>query len=223
MKLEPVGARDRFRRQHLLHGAVGDDATIQKDRTGEVDGQYTEVVGTNDRCLTGVGQPFEGVIDQLLCRYIDVVERFVEEHEVGVVGQSAGEHDALLLPAGELTDLAIGQMVDLHRRHRRPNAVVILARRPFEPPQMNVAPHHYDVAHVDRKSPVDGRALRYDGYAVQTAVCRVSVHVDRAAITNLESQDELQERGLSRPVRTDERNPFSRLYGEIHRVEDVLR
>ena len=65
--------------------------------------------------------------DDLLRRGVDAVHRLVEQQDVRLLGERAGDEDALLLAAGELPDLRVGvvQHVDFGERVADDLAVVV--------------------------------------------------------------------------------------------------
>ena len=50
---------------------------------------------------------------------VDAGERLVQEHHGGTLGDAAGDEGALLLPAGQLADLPVGELGQFHAVQRQ--------------------------------------------------------------------------------------------------------
>ena len=74
-------------------------------------GGVAEVVEDNpDRRVVVVGEFAHEVEDLGLVAQVEVVGRFVEEEDPGVLGQAGGQPHALKFPAGELVDGTLGHV-----------------------------------------------------------------------------------------------------------------
>ena len=82
---------------------------------------------------------------------VEAVERFVEEKDVSFLSERAGDVSSLLLAAGELVDLAIGNVFQLHRGERGFALLLVDFAKAFEMTQMRKASHLDDVAYPERE------------------------------------------------------------------------
>ena len=97
----------------------------------------------------------------LLGRGVDAGDRLVEQVQVRLGGQGAGEEDAPPLAARQAPDL--GPQVTVHAdllERVRDGAAVVRAWSAHAP-EARVATHHDDVADGDREGPVDQLGLRH--------------------------------------------------------------
>ena len=70
-------------------------------------GREGGVVGDHDDGLAGVGDHLEDLGDFFAVGAIEVAGRFVGENHPRLIGECAGDGDALLLAAGELVGFAL--------------------------------------------------------------------------------------------------------------------
>ena len=123
------GALEDIGGDHLGGRAVGDDAAVHADDVGQVGGEAVEVMGGEDDRDAVLVQVGEQVQDVVPGRDIDPACRLVEEEELRLPQQGASEEHALLLAAGELADVAAGQITDAETvEHRGDLGTLGLAR-----------------------------------------------------------------------------------------------
>ena len=96
--------------------------------------------------------------------HVDAGEGLVHEVDAGVLGQGAGEEDALLLAAGKLADLAVGEVADAHLVEAVERLLAVRRLRPAEPAQVAVETHEHDVERRGGEVPVDALALGHVGH-----------------------------------------------------------
>ena len=131
---------------------------------------------------------------------VEVAQGLVEEHDLGVVDDGAGEGDALALPAGELGGVSLGEMAQTHEVER--------LRRFLLDGGPGFAPDPQAVGHVveDRHVRPDGVALEHHAqvsfFGRQENLVRhggdvVSLDLDVAAVGMLEAGDAPERRGFS--------------------------
>lgn len=106
-------------------------------------------VGGIEDDLAVVPPLVEEAEDAVVRLCIDARHRLVEEDDVGLLGDGAGDEGAALLAAGQLADLASGKGADAEMGQRMLDDVVVLGVRALEPAAARVAPHHHDVADGD--------------------------------------------------------------------------
>ena len=106
--LAVVHDRDAVGDRHRLFLVVGDDQEGQAE------------------LLLQVGQLELGLLAQLL---VERAERLVEEQHLRLLGERAGERDALALAAGQLMRLALGEGRELDQRQHLLDAAVDLGLR----------------------------------------------------------------------------------------------
>ena len=91
----------------MRHAAVGADAD---DDVAALD--CAEAVRDGDRGVVAFEQLGEGLVDEGFGFGVEGGGRFVEDQDVGVFEQGAGDGDALLLAAGELGAAGAGGGVE---------------------------------------------------------------------------------------------------------------
>ena len=132
---------------------------------------------------------------------VQVRERLIEEQDVGVQDEGAGQRHALLLAAGELAGVAIGQPREIHlaqalgqpardlpgRQLAQLETVRDVRGHRHVRPQCVVLEHHADVARV-RREPVDPALAE----------------PDLTAVGPVEAGDESQQCRLAAPRRAEQ-------------------
>ena len=115
---------------------------------------------TTTTVLPACAQTLEQIHDRALGRGVHPLERLIHEVDLGILHQGAGQEDALLLAAGELADLAVGE-VDACPLAPAPHGLSLLVTsRAADPAQRAVPAHHHHVQHAGGEIPVDAAALR---------------------------------------------------------------
>lgn len=75
--------------------------------------QAIEVVRGNDRRFSFGAQFIEDAVKDATGVGIDRIHRLIEEEQIGALDEGTGEHRPLLLTTRKLSDLAIGQVVQV--------------------------------------------------------------------------------------------------------------
>ena len=201
--------------EHLGDGPGGDAAHVQEQHPVEVLGHGLEVVVDDHERLPGRAQRLQELHDGPLRRRVDALEGLVHEVHVGVLDERAREEDALLLPAGELRDLAarvIGHADLPERAHR---GLALGGAGPLEPAEAAVEPHHHHVQHARREVPVDGAALRDVGHALPLLLVRAAVDERLPGRGVDEPEHGLDERRLARAVRPHDGHEHALRHHEV--------
>ena len=97
----------------------------------------------------------EKLDDGLLGGGVDGGEGFVHEVDFGILDEGAGEEDPLLLAAGELGDLAVGELADADLFEGGAGLFTLGFADAFEPTEFAVGSHGDNVEGADREIPVD--------------------------------------------------------------------
>ena len=139
--------------------AVGDDGAVEADDAGEVNGDGVDFVGGEDDGDAGVVEVVEEVHYVVAGFDVDAGGGFVQQEEFGAADEGAGEEDALLLAAGELSDVAFGQAGDAQSLHHILGEFAFLFAEPGEEGVGHSAAHHYGFLYGDGEVPVDGFEL----------------------------------------------------------------
>ena len=80
---------------------------------------------------------------------VESVERFVEKKDVGFLGECPGDVGALLLAAGKLVDLAIGNVAKIHGGNGILGFIPVDFPEAFEVSEVGETPHRDDVSNPD--------------------------------------------------------------------------
>jgi hypothetical protein len=171
-----VGAAEDELPQHAAEGlfqvGVGEDLGGRAFREhGAVDqhGAVAEawhaaqIVRRDEHDAALVAQRPEQRDDRLLGAHVDAGERLVEQDDLALLGQRAGEEDALLLAAGKLADLALAVVGHADPLQRSVDRGAVGGLRHAHQVHVAVAAHHDDVLDEDREIPVDLLGLRHVG------------------------------------------------------------
>jgi len=90
-----------------------DPSFIYRRRVAAEQQRFGRLRGRVDHGAVAIGEKPRQLVAQALAELvIEVCERFVEEHQVGVLHQGTGECGALLLAAGQLARAAVQERVE---------------------------------------------------------------------------------------------------------------
>lgn len=106
---------DRIAGHDLGSGPEGDLLLIKHKSVGEDLGDAFQLVVGGDDEMAGFRQIEKAVGEMAAAFDIESVKRFVEKKNVGFLREGAGDESTLLLSAGKLIDLAVGNVAELHR------------------------------------------------------------------------------------------------------------
>src|SRR3989454_7551066 len=148
-----------FGRVRLQRWAIRDHALVYAAKAVAGAGGAREVVRGQEDDPALCPQFVDDPQDHLLRCAVDTSHRFVQQVDLGVLGERAGDEDALLLAAGEAPDLiaAIRQHPDAVERVF--DGLDILLPGAPQPADAGQAPHHGDIKNGDGELPVDKLAL----------------------------------------------------------------
>src|SRR5271167_4368246 len=156
----------------LWRPALDDLAAVHEDHRVGDGAREAHLVGDADH-----RHPFLGELDHDVEHFLDHLRiecrgRLVEQHDLGLHAQRAGDRDALLLPARELTRIFVGLLGDAHPLEIEPRRLLGLLPRRFAHPdrgegqvlqhgqvreQVELLEHHADLA-ADRLDVLDVRS-----------------------------------------------------------------
>ena len=120
--MKGMAGMERLLHFGALHHACGfakaNLLLIEHEGVGENIGDAFELMMGGDDEVSTIRE-----LDEIGCEMastfdIETIERFVKEKDVSFLGESTGDVSSLLLAAGELVDLAIGNVLQLQRGER---------------------------------------------------------------------------------------------------------
>src|SRR5690606_37204853 len=151
-----------------------------------------------------VAQLTREVDDEAFGEVVDAGEGLVGEVEAGVLGERAGEEHPLLLAAGELADLPAREVGEADPLQALLGGAALGGTGAAEPAEPSVGPHLDDVAGVGGEVPVDAPPLRDVADELTDTLDRLPEELDRPGGRAQETHGDLKQRGLARPVGTDD-------------------
>ncbi len=146
--------------------------------------------------------------------------RLIEEVELGLRGERAGEEDPPALAAGKRADLSPSEVGHVHLRQGGGDRRMVARARSPDRAQPGVPTHHHDVAGTDREAPVHGFRLGHIGHRSRMRTRRRPEHLHLPGPWAEQPCDELEERALAATVRADDRGQRARLQDEVHLLQD---
>ena len=149
----------------------------------------------------------------------------VAQHDLGVVGQRAGDGDALLLAAGELAGIAVGLVGELDHLEQLAGALLALAlgRAAQLQRERDVAQHGALLEQAEvLEDHADGGAQLEQLLAGEVGDI-APVDEDLARRGALEQVDAAHERGLARARGTDDAEDVAVVDGQVDVVERMVR
>ncbi|CAM5476651.1 hypothetical protein SHIRM173S_02348 [Streptomyces hirsutus] len=224
---DAVDLGQAFRGQDFFGRALGDDVPF---------GEQHDPVGNGRRLVEVVQDDADGdavvvrqIADQVeefdLVAQVEVGGGFVEEEDSGLLGQAAGQPDALELSAGEVFGAAVGELGDARHGEGAVDrgSPAGVGAAPAAP--VGVAAELDDVAHaqtagrgpsLQQQGHTAGELARAEGQAVGVGVDR-----ERGPAGRLEPRDGAQQGRLAAAVGTDQCRHFARTQGQLRGVDDV--
>ena len=154
-----VGELEGLRGEDFGGRAAGEDASVQADDPGQMGGDGVDFVGGHDDGDALVVQLVEEVEELVAGLDVDADGGFVEEEQGWVADEGAGEKDALLLAAGEFTDVSLAQVVDAEALQHAADEFLVLATVPRIERVGHGEAHDDGLFHGDGEVPVDGLEL----------------------------------------------------------------
>src|SRR5690625_586339 len=209
-------------RVDLIHGPLGDRAHVEYQQPVEVGAYGLQVVVDRDDGLAAGAQVPQDAHDRPLRHRVDAGEGLVEEVDVGVLHQGAGQEDPLLLAAGELAYLPVGVLLHRDRAECLPSRLVLLASGPPDPAQVPVETHGDHVNRGGGEIPVDRSALGNVTHPVAHLPVGPAMDVDVTGAVTHEAKDGLDECLLARPVRTHDRRNHAGGHVQVDAPQDPL-
>ena len=215
-----VGAGEDVGVEHDVRRPVGDDRPVDGQHLLEPLGGAGEVVGGRDDRLAPLRLGLEEVHQELLGRRVDPGDRLVEQEQVRLRGERAGEEHPPPLAAGQAADLRPQVALHADLRQGVDDRPPIVATRPADRPEAREAAHHHDVLDGDRERPVDharpaGRRPPA-GPRGRPGAPRISSRPDHGCE---QPGHQLEERALAGPVGPDDREQAAGLDRDRHVLE----
>ena len=140
-------------------GAGGDDFDVEEGDPVEVFGGGLEVVVDDDDGFAAGAEFAEDGDDGAFGDGVDGGEGFVHEIDAGVLDEGAGEEGTLLLAAGELADLAVGEVLHADLFEGVHGGFAFALPGAADPAEAAVEAHGDDVEDGGGEVPVDAAAL----------------------------------------------------------------
>jgi len=134
--------------------------------------------------------------------YVETSERLVHEHDLGLLRESPGDEQPLLLPSGERLYPMIGEIDESDIVECLSDKPSILGARSTKRSQAAGASHHDNIADADRKTPVDLSPLGYVGDA-DVPPGSMTMDLDCPGFRRKDSGDYLEKSTLAGPVWAD--------------------
>jgi len=178
-----------------LRRPIGKDSPFNKHRPVAEFGNRTQIVGGDQHHPALVTQLLQKRNDLLLGLDVHTGEGFVEQDNLPVLCQRAGQKDALSLTAREFSDLAVTVILHIDPAECLIDRVVISLFRAPQKTHVAIPAHHDDIFNQNREGPVDFFGLRHIGDEVlaQGVANRTVQNTDGAAGNRDEPHDCLEQ------------------------------
>ncbi len=179
----------------------------------------------SDRDAVVVGQVAHEVEEFDLVAQVEVGGGFVEEEDAGLLGEAAGEPDALELSAGEVLGSAVGEFGDAGQGERPVDGLASAGVRAAPAAAVRVASELDDVPHAQPAG--RGAPLEQQGDAAgelpgaERQCVGAGVEGERRVPRPLQPGDGAQQGGLAAAVRADQGGHFAGPQGQRGVVHDV--
>ena len=145
---------------YLARGSEGDETHVEQDEHVEILAGGRQIVMHHEHRLAALTQLVQQRDDRRFGRGIDAGERLIHEVKIALLREGAGQEDSLLLAAGEIRNLPVGEGQHLHLVETGSRDFAILLAGTLHEPNPPIAAHQDHVHDVDREVPVHRFALR---------------------------------------------------------------
>ncbi len=145
---------------------------------------------------------------------VESIERLVEEEDVGFLGKGAGDEGSLLLAAGELVDLPVGNIAEIHGGDGLLGFFLIDFLKTLEVSDVGEASHCDDIAHPDGEVALVMVGLGKVGYLFSEGCEWLLAPVECSVLRIEESGEEADERGFACAIGAKESEPLAAVGGE---------
>ena len=192
-----VGATQDVGGEDVGGRALGDDAAVDTDDSGEVGGDGVNLVGGHHDGHALVVKLVKEVHDVVPGLDVDSGGWLVEEKESRVADEGSSEEDALLLPAGELPYVPVGEIGYAEALHDHPRVAALLGRVPREEGLAHGGTHEDYFLYGDREVPVDGLELGNVTNGRTSRAYGDAIEQDSAGEHSDSAQDDTEQSGLT--------------------------
>ena len=217
-----VGELEVSRGEDVVGRAFRDDAAVHADDPGQVRGHCVDFVSGHDDGHVLVVEFVEEVHDFVAGLDVDAHGGFVEEEQLWAADERSGEESALLLSAGQVTDVSFGKAIDAESLHDFFGIFLVRAPVPGECPVFGGSPHHDDLLDGDWEVPIYGFELgdvAHDGFALcDGSSVDANFAVEQAGC----AKDGSEQRGLSGAAGSEDADEAAVVDGEVDVLEDWL-
>ena len=160
-------------------------------------------------------QSFEVEAHLLARQCIERTERLVHQQQRRVVDQRPRDRDPLTHSAGQLERIAVGEILETDLLQHAQRTLLVFAR--IEAAELDLHEHVFE-----RRAPVEQhRTLEDDAEIRLRAIDDTAVHAHVACARQVEPRDDAQKRALAASRRTDDRQEFAFVNGEIEALDRV--
>lgn len=213
---------DGLAHHDLGSGAEGDLLLVEDEGVGEDFGHAFELMMRGDDEVSTFGEVDEAVGKVAAAFDVETVKGFIEKKDVGLLGEGAGDVSSLLLAAGELVDLAVGDVAEVHDGDGFFGLFAVNLSEAFKVAEVWEAAHRDDVADSDREVALVLIHLGEVGDFASRFGDRVFTPVDDAGLLFEQSGEEPNEGAFSGTVWAEEGETLAAVDGEVNFTEGGL-
>ena len=177
--------------------ALGNDATVDADDLRQVGGDGVDLVGGHHDGHALVVKLVKEVHDVVTGLDVDSGGWFVKKKKPGTANEGTGEEDALLLSAGELPYVPVGEMGNAEALHDHPGVTALLGRVPREEWLAHGGTHEYNFLHSDGEVPVNGIELGNVANGRPSGADGDAIKQDSAGEESDGAKDDTEQSGLT--------------------------
>ena len=207
--------------EDVVRGAVGDDApTLEEHDARRMPRDRVEVVRGDDAPdPPGFGDARKGLVKLEAVPDVEVCRWFVEEQQLWLLREGAGDGDAPLLAAAQRLDRSIRQSFEVGAGHGLRDRLFVCGIFGHPGALMRRSPHGHNFAHA--KASRHGFVLGDEGDDASDVSPRELAHIgsadaDRALERLEQSGAHAEQRRLAGAIRADERNHLGRAHAQGH-------
>ena len=202
--------------------ALGDDATVDADDLRQVGGDGVNLVGGHHDCHALVVKLVKEVHDIVPGLDVDSGGWLVEEKESRVADEGSSEEDALLLSAGELPYVPVGEIGYAEALHDHSSVAALLGRVPGEEGLAHGGTHEDNFLHSDGEVPVNGLELGNVTDGRPSRAYGNSIEQDSTREESDGTEDYTEQGGLTGTAGSEQSDEITGHDSQVHSGHDGL-
>ena len=199
-----VGLGEVRRGEHLRRRATGHHATGEQQHVIGV-GRLGQIVRGHHHCATGRTFLVDDIEDPSPTDDVEARDRFIEQEDVALLGETLGHEHSLTLSTGELVEMSSSEIHEVEPIEGAIHDASILLTQSPEQTVIGEPAHRHDLAHRHRQLVVHLGRLEHVGHTPPIGARRRIEHPQQSLAHRHQTGDRVEQAGFPRSVGAHQR------------------